>query len=90
MALNVALERLNERLGGVEAPLGLLGHGPLSHPVQGGRHLGPCLPHRRRRLAQVPGHYLLRIEGGSPQDLQRFFSYFDDPVDVGAIKLIVR
>lgn len=27
----------------------------------------------------------IRIEGGSAQDLQRFFSYFDEPVDVGAI-----
>ncbi|MFQ5992404.1 MAG: alkyl/aryl-sulfatase [Nitrospiraceae bacterium] len=32
----------------------------------------------------------VRIEGGSLQDLQRFFSYFDEPVDVGAINLIVR
>ncbi len=32
----------------------------------------------------------IRIEGGSAQDLQRFFSYFDEPVDVGAINLIVR
>ena len=32
----------------------------------------------------------VRIEGGTPEDLQRFFSYFDDPVDVGAINLIVR
>ncbi len=32
----------------------------------------------------------IRIEGGSVQDLQRFFSYFDEPVDVGAINLIVR
>ena len=32
----------------------------------------------------------IRIEGGSLEDLQRFFSYFDAPVDVGAINLIVR
>jgi alkyl sulfatase BDS1-like metallo-beta-lactamase superfamily hydrolase len=32
----------------------------------------------------------IKIEGGSKQDVQTFFSYFDDPVDVGAIDLIVR
>lgn len=32
----------------------------------------------------------IRIEGGSKADLQNFFSYFDAPVDVGAINLIVR
>ena len=32
----------------------------------------------------------IRIEGGSKTDLQNFFSYFDPPVDVGAINLIVR
>ena len=32
----------------------------------------------------------IRIEGGSAKDLQRFFGYFDEPVDVGAINLIVR
>jgi alkyl sulfatase BDS1-like metallo-beta-lactamase superfamily hydrolase len=32
----------------------------------------------------------IRIEGGSKTDLQNFFSYFDAPVDVGAINLIVR
>ncbi len=26
----------------------------------------------------------------SVQDLQQFFSYFDEPVDVGAVNLIVR
>ena len=30
------------------------------------------------------------VEGGSKQDVQEFFSYFDEPVDVGAINLIVR
>ncbi len=32
----------------------------------------------------------IRIEGGTAQDLQRFFSYFNEPVDAGAIGLIVR
>lgn len=32
----------------------------------------------------------IRIEGGSKADVQTFFSYFDEPVDVGAINLIVR
>ena len=32
----------------------------------------------------------IRIEGGSKNDVQTFFSYFDEPVDVGAISLIVR
>ena len=32
----------------------------------------------------------IRVEGGSKQDVQQFFSYFDPPVDVGSIKLIVR
>jgi len=32
----------------------------------------------------------IRIEGGSKNDVQNFFSYFDAPVDVGAINLIVR
>ncbi len=32
----------------------------------------------------------IRIEGGSKEDVQKFFSYFDEPVDVGSINLIVR
>jgi len=32
----------------------------------------------------------IKIEGGSKKDVQMFFSYFDDPVDVGSINLIVR
>ena len=32
----------------------------------------------------------IRLEGGTVEDVQRFFSYFDPPVDVGAINLIVR
>ncbi len=32
----------------------------------------------------------IKIEGGSKKDVQRFFSYFDEPVDVGSINLIVR
>ena len=32
----------------------------------------------------------IRIEGGSKADVQKFFSYFDRPVDVGEISLIVR
>ena len=32
----------------------------------------------------------IKIEGGSKDDVQQFFSYFDPPVDPGAIKLIVR
>jgi alkyl sulfatase BDS1-like metallo-beta-lactamase superfamily hydrolase len=32
----------------------------------------------------------IKIEGGSKQDVQKFFSYFDRPVDVDSIKLIVR
>ena len=32
----------------------------------------------------------INAEGGSKQDVERFFSYFDEPVDVGSINLIVR
>ena len=32
----------------------------------------------------------IRIEGGSKRDVRKFFSYFDKPVDVGSINLIVR
>ena len=32
----------------------------------------------------------IRVEGGSKEDVQKFFSYFDEPVDVGSINLIVR
>ena len=32
----------------------------------------------------------IQVEGGSKQDVQKFFSYFDEPVDVGSINLIVR
>ena len=32
----------------------------------------------------------IKVDGGSKKDVLKFFSYFDDPVDVGAIKLIVR
>ena len=32
----------------------------------------------------------IKIEGGTKQDVQKFFSYFDPPVDVCSIKLIVR
>ncbi len=32
----------------------------------------------------------IRIEGGGKKDVQKFFSYFDRPVDVGSINLIVR
>ncbi len=32
----------------------------------------------------------IRIEGGSKEDVQKFFSYFDEPVDVGSINLILR
>ncbi|MBW1789153.1 MAG: hypothetical protein JRK53_21480 [Deltaproteobacteria bacterium] len=32
----------------------------------------------------------IKVEGGSIQDVQKFFSYFDRPVDVGSINLIVR
>ena len=32
----------------------------------------------------------IRVEGGSKEDVQKFFSYFDEPVDIGAINLIVR
>ncbi len=32
----------------------------------------------------------IRIEGGSKEDVPKFFSYFDEPVDVGSINLIVR
>ena len=32
----------------------------------------------------------IKVEGGTKQDVQKFFSYFDEPVDVGSIKLIVR
>jgi hypothetical protein len=32
----------------------------------------------------------IKVEGGSKQDIQTFFSYFDPPVDVGSMNLIVR
>ncbi len=32
----------------------------------------------------------IKVEGGSKQDVLTFFSYFDEPVDVGSINLIVR
>jgi hypothetical protein len=32
----------------------------------------------------------IKVEGGSKQDIQKFFTYFDPPVDVGSINLIVR
>ena len=32
----------------------------------------------------------IKVEGGTKQDVQKFFSYFDEPVDVGSIDLIVR
>jgi len=32
----------------------------------------------------------IRVEGGTKKDVQKFFSYFDPPVDPGTIKLTVR
>ena len=32
----------------------------------------------------------IRVEGGTAEDVKRFFSYFDPPVDPGTINLIVR
>ncbi len=32
----------------------------------------------------------IRLEGGTAEDVARFFSYFDPPVDIGSIDLIVR
>ena len=32
----------------------------------------------------------IKVEGGTKEDVQTFFSYYDEPVDVGAINLIVR
>jgi hypothetical protein len=32
----------------------------------------------------------IRLEGGTAEEVKRFFSYFDPPVDIGAINLIVR
>ena len=32
----------------------------------------------------------IKVEGGLKQDVQKFFSYFDQPVDPGSISLIVR
>ncbi len=32
----------------------------------------------------------IKVEGGSKQDVQKFFSYFDAPPDAGSINLIVR
>ena len=32
----------------------------------------------------------IKVEGGGKADVQKFFSYFDRPVDVGSINLIVR
>jgi alkyl sulfatase BDS1-like metallo-beta-lactamase superfamily hydrolase len=32
----------------------------------------------------------IKVEGGTKEDVQKFFSYFDEPADVGSINLIVR
>ncbi len=32
----------------------------------------------------------IRLEGGTAEDVARFFGYFDPPVDIGSINLIVR
>lgn len=32
----------------------------------------------------------IKVEGGTKEDVQKFFSDFDRPVDVGSINLIVR
>ena len=32
----------------------------------------------------------IKVEGGTKEDIVTFFAYFDEPVDVGAINLIVR
>ncbi len=32
----------------------------------------------------------IKVEGGTKEDVMTFFSYFDEPVDVGSINLIVR
>ena len=32
----------------------------------------------------------IKVEGGTKQDVQKFFSYFDPPVDPGKIDLVVR
>ena len=32
----------------------------------------------------------IKVESGTKQDVQQFFSYFDPPVDVGSIELVVR
>jgi hypothetical protein len=32
----------------------------------------------------------IRVEGGTKKDVQRFFGYFDAPVDAGSINLNVR
>ena len=37
--------------------------------------------------AEVPD---IKVEGGTKEDVQKFFSYFDPPVDPGTINLIVR
>jgi len=32
----------------------------------------------------------IKVEGGTKKDVQKFFSYFDRPVDPDTINLIVR
>ena len=32
----------------------------------------------------------IKVDGGTKEEVLKFFSYFDPPVDVGAINLIVR
>jgi hypothetical protein len=32
----------------------------------------------------------ITLEPGSVDDVTRFFGYFDDPIDVGSINLVVR
>jgi hypothetical protein len=32
----------------------------------------------------------IEVQGGTKQDVQKFFGYFDEPVDVGSIDPIVR
>ena len=47
------------------------------------------LPITGEMLSAVEGGEI-RVEGGSKEDARKFFSYFDRPVDVGSINLIVR
>jgi len=69
---------VDERLGLAKA---------LANTLELAPELGVLLRHG---VAPIRLASALRIEGGTKADVKKFFSYFDEPVDVGSIDLIVR